>query len=116
MNPEEDLNWHRRRAGLLVSLIAAGLLLSLLLDSLAWLPWVTTGGVGRPAYALRAIAAGEHDAYVREWARAAAAWGGPLYLRFAHEMNGDWYPWSVGVNGNTSADYQAAWRHVVDIF
>jgi hypothetical protein len=37
-------------------------------------------------------------------------------LRFAHEMNGDWYPWAVGVNGNTSDDYVAAWRHVHDLF
>ena len=31
-------------------------------------------------------------------------------------MNGFWYPWSVGVNGNTAEDYIAGWRHVVDRF
>jgi beta-mannanase len=31
-------------------------------------------------------------------------------------MNGDWYPWSAGVNGNTAADYVDAWRHVHDVF
>src|SRR5436305_951631 len=31
-------------------------------------------------------------------------------------MNGDWFSWGIGVNGNTSADYVAVWRHVVDIF
>ena len=31
-------------------------------------------------------------------------------------MNGYWYPWGVGVNGNTSGDYVAAWRHVHDVF
>jgi hypothetical protein len=67
-------------------------------------------------YAPRTIAAGEHDDYIQRWARGAAEWGKPMYLRFAHEMNGFWYPWGVGVNGNTSAEYVAAWRHIVDIF
>ena len=35
-----------------------------------------------------------------------------MLLRFAHEMNGTWYPWSEGVNGNGPGDYVAAWRHV----
>ena len=83
---------------------------------LTWEPWDTSAGVTQPAYALRAIVAGDHDAYLQRWARAAVAWGQTLYLRFAHEMNGNWYPWSIGVNGNSAADYVAAWRHVVDIF
>jgi beta-mannanase len=33
-----------------------------------------------------------------------------------HEMNGNWYPWGVHANGNTPADYIAAFRHVHDIF
>jgi hypothetical protein len=67
-------------------------------------------------YTLAKIVAGNHDAYIRQYARDARAWGKPIYLRFAHEMNGNWYPWSSGVNGNTSAEYVAAWRHVHDIF
>lgn len=67
-------------------------------------------------YALERIVDGDHDAYMRRWARDAAAWGQPMYLRFAHEMNGNWYPWSPGVNGNTSQEYVGAWRHVHDIF
>jgi hypothetical protein len=31
-------------------------------------------------------------------------------------MNGYWFPWSPGVNGNTASDYVLAWRHVHDIF
>ena len=31
-------------------------------------------------------------------------------------MNGSWYPWCVGVNGNTSGDYIAAFRRVHDLF
>ena len=83
---------------------------------ITWEPWDPAAGAAQPAYALATIIAGNHDAYIRQWARDAASWGQPLYLRFAHEMNGTWYPWGIGVNGNTSAEYVAAWRHVVDIF
>jgi beta-mannanase len=31
-------------------------------------------------------------------------------------MNGNWYPWAAGVNGNTAAQYVAAWQHVHSIF
>lgn len=81
-----------------------------------WEPWRFGGGLGQSEYALRTILAGDHDAYIRRWAQAAAAWGKPFYLRFAHEMNGDWTTWSPGIVGNTSAEFVAAWRKVHDIF
>ena len=31
-------------------------------------------------------------------------------------MNGNWFPWSEGVNGNQPGEYVTAWRHVHDIF
>jgi beta-mannanase len=31
-------------------------------------------------------------------------------------MNGNWFPWSEGVNGNQPGEYVAAWRHVHDVF
>ena len=31
-------------------------------------------------------------------------------------MNGNWFPWCEGVNGNQPGEYVAAWRHVHDIF
>jgi hypothetical protein len=67
-------------------------------------------------YPLRAIARGRYDGYLRRSARAAAAWRKPILLRFAHEMNGNWYPWGRGVDGNTAHRYKAVWRHVVRIF
>lgn len=72
--------------------------------------------VEQPEYALRKIAAGEHHTYVRRWARAAAAWDRPFFLRFAPEMNSDWRPWSPGVNGNTAAQFVGAWRRLHNIF
>ena len=81
-----------------------------------WEPFDWVGGTDQPKYALSTIIAGDHDAYIRQWAQGAAAWGKPFYLRWAHEMNGNWYPWSPGVNGNTHAEYVSAWKHIHDIF
>jgi len=64
----------------------------------------------------RDVTAGKYDAYITAWAQAAKAWGQPFFLRFAWEMNGSWFGWGVGNNGNTTADYVAMWRHVHDIF
>jgi hypothetical protein len=82
---------------------------------LTWEPWTWGGGVSQPAYSLDRIAAGDFDAYLREWGMALGQWGQPVYLRFAHEMNGDWYPWAEGVNGNGAGDYVAAYQHVHDV-
>ena len=43
-------------------------------------------------------------------------WGHPFFLRFNWEMNGDWFAWMEGVNGNQPGESVAAWRHVHDIF
>ena len=62
------------------------------------------------------VAAGSDDTYLTQWARAAKAWGHPLFLRFAWEMNGDWNGWSVNGGDNSPAAYVAMWRHVHDVF
>ncbi len=67
-------------------------------------------------YTLASIAQGDHDDFVRNWARDAAAWHGVIILRPMHEMNGDWYSWGRGVNGNTPQQFVEAWRHIHDIF
>ncbi len=82
---------------------------------LTWEPWTWGGGTVQPAYSLDRIAAGDFDTYLREWGTAIARWGQPVHLRFAHEMNGDWYPWAEGVNGNGAGDYIAAYRHVHEV-
>jgi hypothetical protein len=75
---------------------------------------IVEGADGQPR--MRDITAGVWDDYFREWAAAAAADARPVALRFAHEMNGDWYTWSDGAFGNDHGDYVAAWRHVHDLF
>ena len=39
-----------------------------------------------------------------------------MVVRFAHEMNGFWYPWCEQSNGNHRGDYIKAWRHVHNLF
>lgn len=80
-----------------------------------WEPWLWGGGVTQPSFASARIIAGDFDSYIRQWGQALASWGKPVYLRYAHEMNGDWYPWADGVNGNQAGDYANAFRHVHDI-
>jgi beta-mannanase len=72
--------------------------------------------VSEPDFQLSDIIAGRYDSYIREWAGKAKQWGHPFMLRFDWEMNGNWFPWSEGVNGNRSGEFVAAWRHVHDIF
>lgn len=79
---------------------------------IAWEPWLPGAGVEQPAYRLANIARGDFDAYANSWAYRLAAYGGPVLLRFAHEMNAPWYPWGIGVNGNDAASYVAAWRRL----
>jgi hypothetical protein len=86
------------------------------LPMLTWEPWDYTGGTVQPTYALGRIIDGTHDAQIQRWASEIAAWNRPLFLRFAHEMNGSWNSWSEGVNGNQPGQYVTAWRHVREIF
>jgi Glycosyl hydrolase family 26 len=65
-----------------------------------------------PSYGLPQIVAGRFDYYITSWAEAIKAYKAPVYLRFAHEMNGTWYPWSK----YGPAEYVAAWRHLWTIF
>ena len=84
---------------------------------ITWEPWrwVADGEYDRSAFPMEQIAAGVHDDYLYRWADELAAWGDTVYLRFAHEANGDWYPWSPA-GGTPPQTYVDAWRHVHDLF
>jgi beta-mannanase len=86
------------------------------LPEITWEPWNGSDGVNQPNYSLASIIDGDHDSYIQAWAEAAKAYGKPLLIRFAQEMNGTWYPWSEQVNGNSPGEYVEAWRHVHNIF
>ncbi|WP_319458390.1 glycoside hydrolase family 26 protein [Micromonospora sp. RTP1Z1] len=70
----------------------------------------------QPAYRLSHITRGDFDPYLRSWAEGIKSLGYPVAIRFAHEMNGDWYPWSEATNANRPGEYVKAWRHVHDLF
>ena len=77
-----------------------------------WEPWDPADG---SRSTLADLAAGVWDGQLWWWAGALRDWGRPVQLRFAHEQNGDWYPWAVGVAGTTAEDHVAAWRHLADV-
>lgn len=60
---------------------------------------------------LQAIANGSQDQYIDSWAYAAKAVKKPFFLRFAHEMNGNWYPWA-----QDPTTYKLAWQRIYDRF
>ncbi|MGH3459493.1 glycoside hydrolase family 26 protein [Aeromicrobium sp.] len=83
----------------------------------AWQPWAgRKKGTNQHNFRLARISAGRHDAYITRFATAVRDFERPVVLRFAHEMNGTWFPWSESRNGNTPGDYVRAWRHVHGIF
>jgi beta-mannanase len=81
---------------------------------ISWEPWDSRSEPRKPQpeYALARIIEGRHDAYVRRFAAAVRAYGGPVRLRFAQEMNGRAYPWAQGAPG----EFARAWRHVHGLF
>jgi mannan endo-1,4-beta-mannosidase len=92
---------------------------------LTWEPQDQVGNItaDQPDFRLARIYGGAFDDYIRSYARGIKATGLPVVIRLAHEMNGNWYPWSewsdvqgVPINGNAQGDYPKMWRHVHDIF
>lgn len=82
---------------------------------ITWEPWVPNGSAIQPDYRLSKLGKDGNDGfgeYIASWAAGLAAYDGPVYLRFAHEMNGSWYPWAPGVNGNNAGDFKTAWQRV----
>jgi len=90
-----------------------------------WEPWLTTFEnrlhpdlplrADRDDHGLASIARGDYDFYLDEWARQAAAYEAPIFVRLAHEMNDPYrYPW--GPQNNEPQEFIDAWRRVVDRF
>ncbi len=85
--------------------------------AITWEPWSgLQQGTSQKAYSLKRIIDGHYDDYITRFATAMRKAHWPIVLRFGHEMNGDWYPWSERKSGNSKGQYVQAWRHVHDIF
>ncbi len=91
------------------STIAAGYI-----PLVTWEPWVGSAGVS-----IVDIANGAHDSMIRSRAQSLAGAGQKVFMRWGHEMNGNWYPWDGfhnGANASAGAKYIAAYRHIHDVF
>jgi hypothetical protein len=81
---------------------------------ITWETWI--GGVG---VSLDDIINGVHDSMILTRATAAKNVGQRFFLRWGHEMNGNWYPWDGshnGANAAATAKYIATYRHIHDLF
>jgi len=63
---------------------------------------------------LSAVVSGQDDEYLRSFAASVRAFGHPVVIGFAPEMNASWYRW--GWHHTSPAVWIAAWRHVVTVF
>jgi hypothetical protein len=81
---------------------------------LTWEPMVIAGGEER-AVPAAAVLDGAYDAYIDAFARGAREYGGPVLLRFAHEMNLQRYHWGTteeAYGPRSPALYAALFRYV----
>jgi len=81
-----------------------------------WEPWEPSRlgssaeeqGRLQPRWSNESITRGEHDDYIDMVARDFRDSGlDTVYLRWGHEMNGGWYPWS-----HSPSSYVAAWKYL----
>jgi len=94
-----------------------------------WSPWDKPyeEDRGPDRFSLTNIIAGKWDAYIDSWAESAKEFGHPMFVSFANEVNGSWFPWSGCFYGgdkvipNTDPvkyegpeTFKKAYRHVVD--
>lgn len=79
----------------------------------SWEPWCWTDD--RSPAVMESLRAGALDDYIYRWADEIGEWGRRTFIRFAHEFNGDWYPWTPAC-GTSPTAYVSAWRHVHEIF
>jgi hypothetical protein len=64
-------------------------------------------GAPQEQWSSDSICGGTHDEYIDAVARSLRDSGLTVYLRFAHEMNGEWYPWY-----HEPDKYIEAWKYV----
>jgi beta-mannanase len=78
---------------------------------ITWEPWHTNDEAG---IEYDSLLKGDYDEYLNEFAKAMKIPDKAVYLRFAHEMNGNWYPWSGSKIG--AQKYIDLYRYVKDFF
>jgi mannan endo-1,4-beta-mannosidase len=93
--------------------------------ALPMVTWMTVSGdvnsTTAGTYTLANIVSGKFDNYLLSYAGSVLRTGLPVVIRFDHEMNGNWFPWSAGMAANQGASgqpnlYVQAWRHIWTVF
>lgn len=74
---------------------------------ITWEPW---NGSQKQGIDYEGLLNGKYDRYIGDFAARLKEINKPVYLRFAHEMNGNWYPWAGQKIG--AEKYIRIWRYV----
>ncbi|PTQ97916.1 cellulose synthase/poly-beta-1,6-N-acetylglucosamine synthase-like glycosyltransferase [Mucilaginibacter yixingensis] len=85
---------------------------------ITWEPWQNLfkgSEKQRDEHVFTKITSGQYDAYITNFAKQLRALNRPVFLRFAHEADNPFYPWSATGN-NTPEQFKAAWKYVHDLF
>jgi hypothetical protein len=88
----------------------------------------TEQNVAEPVFTVDRILAGDFDADLRTWGRAARQSGIPILAEFGTEMNGDWFSWNGSWNGGPATSgygdpgladgperFRDAYRHIITV-
>ena len=92
------------------------------LPMISWEPWASDFVISdslpelkNEKNILQYIKSGDFDNYVKKFANYLKAFNKPVFLRFAHEFDNPFYPWST-TGGNSPEDFKEAWIHIYNIF
>ncbi len=86
---------------------------------ITWEPWQNLfnrqHAFQKDSKVLQKIYEGEYDDYLKSFALDVRKLKRPVYIRFAHEADNPFYPWSAS-GGNTGEDFKKAWQYVHRFF
>jgi beta-mannanase len=85
---------------------------------ITWEPWqnlFADATPGKDEHVFEKVLSGRYDQYIGTIADELRALDRPVFLRFAHEADNPFYPWSAK-GGNTPANFKAAWQYVHQLF
>lgn len=94
---------------------------------ISWEPYLCAGTTTPNDIEVK-IAQGTYNKYITNWATQLKNFlKGPdgvyntsddrrVYLRLAHEMNGNWYPWGASLGNNSPSDFISMWRGIKGLF
>lgn len=85
---------------------------------ISWEPWQSLfqeGNTFHEKKVFQHIVSGKFDTYIETFALQMKQLDRPVFLRFAHEMDNPFYPWSAK-GENSPEDFKNAWRYLVQKF